>query len=54
MLQKKTIPKAASEFNAYNKKLGMLAEPATMKEGHEKYIGTIFTNQQTGFDLTDQ
>ena len=43
MLSKKEIPKAASMFNAYNKKLG-LSEPI-----HEKYIGTIFSRQQTGF-----
>lgn len=43
MLAKKEIPKAASMFNAYNKKLG-LVEPV-----HEKYVGTIFSKQQTGF-----
>lgn len=39
MLAKKSIDKAASLFNAYNKKLGM-------SDGiHEKHIGTIFTRQ---------
>ena len=44
MLAKKGIDKAASAFNAYNKKLG-LADNDT----HEKHIGTIFSRQQTGF-----
>ena len=43
MIAKKNIDRAASLFNAYNKKLG-LADSA-----HEKYLGTIFTRQQTGF-----
>ena len=43
MIAKKSIDKAASLFNAYNKKLG-LADSV-----HEKYIGTIFTRQQSNF-----
>lgn len=43
MIAKKSIDKAASLFNAYNKKLGLTDST------HEKYIGTIFTRQQTGF-----
>ena len=39
MIAKKEIPKAASAFNAYNKKLGF-NDPT-----HEKYIGTIFSRQ---------
>ena len=43
MLAKKGIDKAAQLFNAYNKKIGMT------EIVHEKYIGTIFSRQQTGF-----
>ena len=43
MIAKKNIDRAASLFNAYNKKLGMTDST------NEKYIGTIFTRQQTGF-----
>ena len=46
MIAKKEIPKAASAFNAYNKKLGF-NDPT-----HEKYIGTIFSRQQTGFVIS--
>ena len=46
MRAKTEIPKAASTFNAYNKKLGF-QEPS-----HEKYIGTIFSKQQTGFVIS--
>ena len=37
MLAKKDISKAASQFNAYNKKLGLT------ESVHEKYIGAIFS-----------
>ena len=43
MLAKKGIDKAAQLFNAYNKKLGI------SENVHEKYLGTIFSRQQTGF-----
>ena len=39
MIAKKNIDRAASLFNAYNKKLGMTDNT------HEKYLGTIFTKQ---------
>ena len=37
MIAKKSIDKAASLFNAYNKKLGLV------ETTHEKHIGTIFS-----------
>ena len=37
MLAKKGIDKAASLFNAYNKKLGL------SDNAHEKHLGTIFS-----------
>ena len=47
--------KAASEFNAYVKSTFMIVI-STIELGlnekniHEKYLGTIFTKQQTGFN----
>ena len=43
MLSKKEIPRAASLFNAYNKKMGL------NETVHERYIGLIFNRQQINF-----